>query len=220
MERGVSHLYRAAIEKMAKSADHEVEKLRRAIARGERPSPLPDPEALARITNNSKDWGEYAFADLRGAGFVRNELLQFDWVQIDPSRVGDELATVAGIEARSIIRLSLMNCANAMPEIERRLQSFVQAAAGGKPLASLLAHQKLMFAVVAATGEVNLLEEYAKRACVALVYIRSLSLEREDLEGMSASAQAMVSKLCDGNARDCAADATSMRLHPRRPALV
>ena len=109
MERRVSHLYRAAIEKMAKSADHEVEKLRRAIARGERPSPLPDPEALARITNNSKDWGEYAFADLRGAGFVRNELLQFDWVQIDPSRVGDELAAVAGIEARSIIRLSLMN---------------------------------------------------------------------------------------------------------------
>lgn len=219
MERGVISLYRAAIEKMAKSADHEVEKLRLAIARGERPSPLPDPEALARITDNSREWGSHAFADLRGAGFVRSELLQFEWVQIDPPRVSDELAAMAGIEARSIIRLSLMDCAGAMPEIKRRLKLFVRAAAGGKPLASLLAHQNLMFAVVAATGEVNLLEEYAKRVSVALVYVRSLSIEHEDLEGMTASAEAMVSKLCDGNARDCAADATSMRLHPRRPAL-
>ena len=219
MEQGVDQLYRAAVEKMAKSPDSDVEKLRRAIARGSPPSKIPAPVELARHFSHDDAWGKFAFADLRGSGFIKNELVRLDWFNPDWVAVSDELTAVAGIEARSIVRLSLMDCSGAMPEIERRLKAFVTSAASRKPLASLLAHQKLMFAVVAATGEGPLLEEYARRATVALLYVRAMTIVQDDIAGMIVSAKAMVSKLCTGNVRDCAADATAMRFHPSRPIL-
>jgi hypothetical protein len=67
-------------------------------------------------------------------------------------------------------------------------------------------------------GEVPTLEEYARRASVAQVYARTATLELSDIEGMTTSARTMVQLLCEGAARDCAAAATAMRIHPRQPA--
>lgn len=218
MPNGIDQLYRTAIEKLAKSADADIEHLRRAVIRGDGVPLEPDPRLLAEASGKGADWGEYAFGELRAFGFIVADVARFVWYRPTKNEMWERQAVLAGIEATAIVRLVSMDLSPAIPEIQRRLEAFDRTAASGKALASLLAHQKLMVSVVAATGEVATLEEYARRASVAQVYARAATLELTDIEGMTTSARTMVQLLCNGDARDCAAAATAMRIHPRQPA--
>lgn len=218
MPQGIDQLYRTAIEKLAKSADADIEHLRRAVIRGDGVPLEPDPRLLAEASGKGADWGEYAFGELRAFGFIVADVARFVWYRPTKNEMWERQAVLAGIEAAAIVRLVSMDRSPAVPEILKRLEAFERTAASGKALASLLAHQKLMVSVVAATGEVATLEEYARRASVAQVYARAATLELTDIEGMTTSARTMVQLLCEGAARDCAAAATAMRIHPRQPA--
>lgn len=218
MSQGIDQLYRTAIEKLAKSADADIEHLRRAVIRGDGVPLEPDPRLLAEASGKGADWGEYAFGELRAFGFIVADVARFVWYRPTKNEMWERQAVLAGIEATAIVRLVSMDRSPAIPEILKRLEAFERTAASGKALASLLAHQKLMVSVVAATGEVPTLEEYARRASVAQVYARTATLELSDIEGMTTSARTMVQLLCEGAARDCAAAATAMRIHPRQPA--
>lgn len=218
MPNGIDQLYRTAIEKLAKSADADIEHLRRAVIRGDGVPLEPDPRLLAEASGKGADWGEYAFGELRAFGFIVADVARFVWYRPTKNEMWERQAVLAGIEATAIVRLVSMDLSPAIPEIQRRLEAFDRTAASGKALASLLAHQKLMVSVVAATGEVATLEEYARRASVAQVYARAATLELRDIEGMTTSARTMVQLLYKGDARDCAAAATAMRIHPRQPA--
>lgn len=218
MRNGIDQLYRTAIEKLAKSADADIEHLRRAVIRGDGVPLEPDPRLLAEASGKGADWGEYAFGELRAFGFIVADVARFVWYRPTKNEMWERQAVLAGIEATAIVRLVSMDLSPAIPEIQRRLEAFDRTAASGKALASLLAHQKLMVSVVAATGEVATLEEYARRASVAQVYARAATLELTDVEGMTTSARTMVQLLFKGDARDCAAAATAMRIHPRQPA--
>lgn len=217
MLKGIDQLYRTAIEKLAKSADADIEHLRRAVIRGDGVPLEPDPRLLAEASGKGADWGEYAFGELRAFGFIVADVARFVWYRPTKNEMWERQAVLAGIEATAIVRLVSMDRSPATPEIHKRLEAFERTAASGKALASLLAHQKLMVSVVAATGEVATLEEYARRASVAQVYARAATLELTDIEGMTTSARTMVQLLCEGAARDCAAAATAMRIHPRQP---
>ncbi|WP_298193630.1 hypothetical protein [Novosphingobium sp.] len=218
MPQGIDQLYRTAIEKLAKSADADIEHLRRAVIRGDGVPLEPDPRLLAEASGKGADWGEYAFGELRAFGFIVADVARFVWYRPTKNEMWERQAVLAGIEATAIVRLVSMDRSPAVPEILKRLEAFERTAASGKALASLLAHQKLMVSVVAATGEVPTLEEYARRASVAQVYARAAALELTDIKGMTTSARTMVLLLCEGAARDCAAAATAMRIHPRQPA--
>lgn len=218
MPQGIDQLYRTAIEKLAKSADADIEHLRRAVIRGDGVPIEPDPRLLAEASGKGADWGEYAFGELRAFGFIVADVARFVWYRPTKNEMWERQAVLAGIEAAAIVRLVSMDRSPAVPEILKRLEAFERTAASGKALASLLAHQKLMVSIVAATGEVATLEEYARRASVAQVYARAATLELSDIEGMTTSARTMVQLLCEGAARDCAAAATAMRIHPRQPA--
>lgn len=218
MPNGIDQLYRTAIEKLAKSADADIEHLRRAVIRGDGVPLEPDPRLLAEASGKGADWGEYAFGELRAFGFIVADVARFVWYRPTKNEMWERQAVLAGIEATAIVRLVSMDLSPAIPEIQRRLEAFDRTTASGKALASLLAHQKLMVSVVAAIGEVATLEEYARRASVAQVYARAATLELTDIEGMTTSARTMVHLLCKGDARDCAAAATAMRIHPRQPA--
>lgn len=218
MPQGIDQLYRTAIEKLAKSADADIEHLRRAVIRGDGVPLEPDPRLLAEASGKGADWGEYAFGELRAFGFIVANVARFVWYRPTKNEIWERQAVLAGIEATAIVRLVSMDLSPAAPEIHKRLEAFERTAASGKALASLLAHQKLMVSVVAATGEVPTLEEYARRASVAQVYARAATLELTDIEGMTTSARTMVQLLCEGAARDCAAAVTAMRIHPRQPA--
>jgi len=219
MLQGIDQLYRAAIEKLAKSADADIEQLRRAVIRGDGVPLEPDPRLLAEAAGKNADWGEYAFGELRTFGFVVADMARFVWYRPTKNEIWEREAVLAGIEATAIIRLVSMDRAPAAPEIRKRLEAFERSAASGKALASLLACQKLMVALVAATGEAGILEEYAKRASVAQVYARAATIALTDIDGMTSSARTMVDLLSRGAARECAAVATAMRIHPRQPAI-
>lgn len=219
MHQGIDQLYRTAIEKLAKSADADIEQLRRAVIRGDGVPLEPDPRLLAEASGKGADWGEYAFGELRAFGFIVADVARLVWYRPTKNEIWERQAVLAGIEAIAIIRLVSLDLSPALSEIQVRLEAFERTAASGKALASLLAHQKLMVAIVAAIGEAGTLEEYAKRASVAQVYARAATLELADIEGMTASAGTMVQLIRHGDARDCAAVATAMRIHPRHPAM-
>ncbi|MEM6409979.1 MAG: hypothetical protein AAF683_00420 [Pseudomonadota bacterium] len=213
-------MYRAAIEKMEKSADSEIEMLRRGVARGEGIPLDPTPEALAKNAAKDPAWGDYAFAELRNFGFIRVHITKFEWYRPTEIELWEAQAALAAIETTAIVRLSSMDCTSAIPEIKTRLDRFERVARSGKPLAALLEHQKMMLAVIASLAEEHMLEEYAKRANVALIYAKSNTLEKRHLDGMVESAQTMLRFLCDVEARTCAAAAAAMRVHPSRPLIV
>ena len=217
MEQGVDQLYRSAVEKMAKSADSDIEKLRRSVIKDPGSLGAPNPDGIAEASGRDASWGSYAFDSLRSHGFIQSDLMRFKWFQPTSPYIDDEMAALAGIEATAIIRLASLDCAAARAELRKREKTFEQTARAGKPLASSLAHQKLMLSVVAATGEVHLLEEYAKRATVALAYAQARRLDGDALKGMVRSAGSMIRTICSMPPRDCAAAATAMRLHPRTP---
>lgn len=219
MQQGVLQLYRSAIETMTKSADPDIEKLRLAVATGTG-LPLDSlPNLIAQEAGKNAEWGRYAFDELRNFGFVAAEMADFVWYRPSEGQIWEAQAALAGIEATAIVRCSSMDCGAARPELEKRVAAFTNTVASGKVLASLLAHQKMMFAVVAAIGEVHALEEYAKRAKLALVYARAATMESDALPAMAQSAETMLSLLCGPNARDCAAAAAAMRVHPAEPAI-
>lgn len=214
MSEGIEKLYRTAIEKMAKSDDPDIEFLRRAVSSGEIVAQQPDPKLIAKAARKDPDWGSYAFGELRAFGFVSTDITRFAWYRPTEREIWERQAALAGIEAIAIIRLSSMDCSAVIPEIEDRLEELEENASVGKPLATLLDHQKLMLSIVAATGETHVFEEYAKRASVALVYARSTMIQADDLDGLVGSAQLMFELLCRGYSRDCAAAAAAMRVHP------
>lgn len=219
MSKEVDTLYRAAIEKLAKSADPEIERLRRAVSLGEGIPLEPEPGTLAAAGKDAS-WGDYAFSELRSYGFIRTHILKFVWYRPTETQIWEEQAALAGIEAMAIVRLSSMDCAPAMPEIRKRCQAFQRIGRAGKPLAALLAHQKMMLAIVAAAGETHVIEEYAKRASVALIYARSPNLEKRHIEGMMQSAATMFGHISEHDARHCAAAAAGMRVHPSIPVAI
>jgi hypothetical protein len=75
----------------------------------------------------------------------------------------------------------------------------------------------MMLAIVSATGELRLMEDYVKHASVAVAYAVAARLEAADLEGMKRSANVIVDLIGTTEPRDCAAEAVAMRLHPREP---
>ncbi|MGB3472071.1 MAG: hypothetical protein WBA51_14730 [Erythrobacter sp.] len=220
MSEGVDQLYRVAIKKLAKAANSEIETFRRAIAQGEGIPLTPSPEDLAKAADKDLAWGEYAFGELRSFGFIRTNIIRFEWYRPTEKQLWEEQAALAGIETTAIVRLSSMDCEPAIPELRKRVRAFETVAGSGKPLAALLAHQKMMMAVVAAIGERHTLEEYAKRASVAQIYARSNSLDERHLDGIVQSAQAMFGHIGESEVRTCAAAAVAMRVHPSDPLVV
>ncbi|MGQ2958692.1 hypothetical protein, partial [Agrobacterium sp.] len=129
----------------------------------------------------------------------------------------DKIAELAAIEAAAIIRLSSMDCAPALPAIRALAENFLEEADGGDTIATSLAHNRMMLAIVSATGELRLMEDYVKHASVAVAYAVAARLEAADLEGMKRSANVIVDLIGTTEPRDCAAEAVAMRLHPREP---
>ena len=75
----------------------------------------------------------------------------------------------------------------------------------------------MMLAIVSATGELRLMEDYVKHASLAVAYAVAARLEAAALEGMKRSANVIVDLIGTTEPRDCAAEAVAMRLHPREP---
>lgn len=215
MESGLAKLYRSAIEKMAKSSDSSIERLRRAVI--SKPSSLaePTPERLADKGGVDLSQGHYIFDDLRSHGFIRSNLMDFVWFRPNDEYLVDEMAALAGMEAAAIVRLKSLDCEPALPEIRRRYNAFAKIAGTGRALASAFAYQKMMLSIVAAAGQEILFEEYARRASVALAYAHSARLDDDALKGMLSSAHRMIETICKASVRDCTAAASAMRIHPR-----
>ena len=212
MSPDVPALYHAAITKTCESADPEMETLRKSIVRGELRSIDVNPAAIANAFSKPEEWGLHAFSDLRRAGFVTTLITSLDWYQPNWGELTDDLAVLAGVESTAIIRLSALDCSAALQEVSRRLADLSTSAATGNNIAFLLAYQRLMLAVVAASNEEELFREYAGRATVATVYARAAFdkvLEPSELHG---AAEKMVELLCSPSSRQCAALAADMRL--------
>ena len=178
------------------------------------PKPWQEPQTKTSPGVNALQGGWQIF------GFIRTNITRFEWYRPTETQLWEEQAALAGIETTAIVRLSSMNCTPAVPELRKRVRAFETVAGSGKPLAALLAHQKMMMAVVAATGDRHTLEEYAKRASVAQIYAHSNRLDERHLDGMVQSAQAMFGHIGDSEVRTCAAAAVAMRVHPAQPLIV
>ena len=109
MEQGVDQLYRSAVEKMAKSADSDIEKLRRSVIKDPGSLGAPNPDGIAEASGRDASWGSYAFDSLRSHGFIQSDLMRFKWFQPTSPYIDDEMAALAGIEATAIIRLASLD---------------------------------------------------------------------------------------------------------------
>lgn len=214
MHEALTKLYRSALEKFSPSSDSDLESLRRLTTNAETSLGRPTPELMASEAERGSNWGSYAFEELRAGGFITVDEADFAWFDSSEECVSDLMAQLAALEAAAIVRLSSMDCTDAMPEILERLSAFRKSRAADKRLTSLFAHQRLMLAVVASTGETKLFVEYAKRSSVAAIYARAEMIDDQHIEGMIASAGTMVSLICNKEPARCAAAAAAMRLHP------
>ena len=212
MSSDVPALYRVAIEKIRRSSDPKIERLRKSIALGDIRGVDAEPLAIADFAGEAENWGAAAFSELRSTGFICASVANFAWYRPSVAELTDDLAVLAGIESTAIIRLSALNCTGALAEISARLEDLRQAAATKSSITFLLAHQKLMLAVVASSNEEQLFKEFAGRATVATVYARAAYDGTMDFAKVYGAAEAMVNLLCAPGSRQCAALAADMRL--------
>lgn len=210
-------LYHEAAKRMAISTDAIIERVRRCSISSEFGYESADPASLAASVGMDEDWGAAAFAELRSTGFIYTDWSRFKWYQPSGKELDDKITELAAIEAAAIIRLSSMDCAPTLPPIRALAENFLEEAGGGDEVATSLAHNRMMLAIVSATGELRLMEDYVKHASVALAYAVAARLETADLDGMKRSAHVIVDLIGTTEPRDCAAEAVAMRLHPREP---
>lgn len=210
-------LYQEASKRMAISPDACMERIRRCCISAKFGYESADPASIATIVGLDDDWGATAFAELRSTGFINTDWSRFKWYQPSGKELDDKIAELAAIEAAAIIRLSSMDCAPALPAIRDLADDFLEQANSGDVVATSLAHNRMMLAIVSATGELRLMEDYVKHASVAVTYAVAARLEAADLEGMKRSAHVIVDLIGTTEPRDCAAEAVAMRLHPREP---
>jgi hypothetical protein len=210
-------LYQEAAKRMAISPDACMERIRRCCINSKFGDESVDPASLATIAEMNDDWGAAAFVELRSTGFIKTDWSRFKWYQPSGNELDDKIAELAAIEAAAIIRLSSMDCAPALTAIRALADDFLKHANGGDAVATSLAHNRMMLAIVSATGELRLMEEYVKHASVAVAYAGAARLEAADREGMKRSANVIVHLIGTTEPRDCAAEAVAMRLHPREP---
>ena len=95
MEQGVDQLYRSAVEKMAKSADSDIEKLRRSLIKEPGSLGAPNPDSIAEACGRDASWGNYAFDSLRSHGFIQSDLMRFKWFKPTSPYIDDEMAALA-----------------------------------------------------------------------------------------------------------------------------
>ena len=210
-------LYQDAAKRMALSPDACIERIRHCCINSKFGDESVDPASLATIAEMRDDWGATAVAELRSTGFINTDWSRFKWYQPCGKELDDKIAELAAIEAAAIIRLSSMDCAPALPAIRALAENFLEEADGGDTIATSLAHHRMMLAIVSATGELRLMEDYVKHASVAVAYAVAARLEAADIDGMKRSANVIVELIGTTEPRDCAAEAVAMRIHPREP---
>ena len=175
-------LYQEASKRMAISPDACMERIRRCSINSKFGYESADPASLAAIVEMGADWGAAAFAELRSTGFIKTDWARFKWYQPSGKQLDDKIAELAAIEAAAIIRLSSMDCAPALPVIRALAENFLEEADGGDTIGTSLAHNRMMLAIVSATGELRLMEDYVKHASLAVAYAVAARLEAADLE--------------------------------------
>lgn len=210
-------LYQEAAKRMAISPDACMEHIRRCSIDSKFGNEGTDPASLAAIVGMGDDWAAASFAELRRTGFIKTDWARFKWYQPNGKELDDKIAELAAIEAAAIIRLSSMDCEPALPTIRALADDFLKMADSGDAVATSLAHHRLMLAIVSATGELRLMEDYVKHASVAVAYAVAARLEAADFEGMKRSTNVIADLIGTSEPRDCAAEAVAMRLHPREP---
>ncbi len=210
-------LFQQAAKRMAISPDACMERIRRCSINSKFGNEGADPASLAAIVGMDDDWSAAAFAELRSTGFIKTDWARFKWYQPSVKELDDKIAELAAIEAAAIIRLSSMDCAPALPAIRALADEFLKMADGGDAVATSLAHHRMMLAIVSATGELRLMEDYVKDASVAVAYAVAARLEAADFEGMKRSANVIANLVGTSAPRECAAEAVAMRLHPKEP---
>lgn len=214
MKQDIREMYRAAIERMDVSDDADIESLRRANVKALARHESAGPELIAHGAGKTLEWGEYAFGELRSTGFIVNDWSKIMWFRPSKAELDDAANNLAGLEAAAIVRLGSMRCKAVMSNLNEYLDSFLTHASNGAQTEASLAHQRLMFLVVAATGQERLMEEYGKKAKVALAYALAERLNNEKLQVMRRSARKMIELIGSSAPRDCAAHAVAMRVHP------
>lgn len=140
------------------------------------------------------------------------------WFRPNKDQLDDAVDQLAGFEAAAIIRLGSMECEAVMPTLSNCLDVFLEELEKGHPIEASLAHQRMMLTVVAASGEDRVMEEYGKQAKVAVAYAAAERLGHAEMKGMGRSARMMLDLLNSGESRECAAEATAMRVHPKERA--
>jgi hypothetical protein len=210
-------LYHEAARRMAISPDACIERIRRCSINSKFGNEGTDPASLAAIVGLDEDWGAAAFAELRSTGFIKTDWARFKWHQPSSTELDEKVAELAGIEAAAIVRLASMDCAPALPAIRALADDFLKEAERGDAIATSLAHHRMMLAIVSATGELRLMEDYVKHASVAVAYAVAGRLEAADFAGMKRSANVIANLVGTSAPRDCAAEAVAMRLHPKEP---
>ena len=219
MQKRILQLYHEAMGRMSISADADIESIRRRIIRSEFNDLEASPETLARIAERDEDWAGQAFDDLRMTRFIITNWAEFVWYRPAASSLDDIMAQLAAMEATAIVRLSSMECAPAMPTIRRLADAFMMQADGEDAIAATLANQRLMLAIVSATHQHRLIEDYVKLASPATAYAAATRIGEPELGCMKRSAEELVSLIGTPSVQDCAAEAVAMRLHPLQPAI-
>lgn len=212
-----TELYHEALNRMVASADPCIERIRRCYTNSRFAHESIDPASLATIAGMDDEASAEAFAELRRTGFIRTDWSCFKWYQPSSKDLDDTIAELSAIEAAAIIRLSSMNCASALPVISSMTNAFLHKADGDCAVTASLAHNRMMLAIVSATGELRLMEEYVKQASVAFAYAVAARLDGADLAGMKRSAKIIERLVGTSEVRNCAAEAVAMRLHPNEP---
>jgi len=219
MQKRILQLYHEAMGRMSISEDADVERIRRAIIHSELNDLEASPETLAGIAERGEEWAGQAFDDLRMTRFIITNWAEFVWYRPAARSLDDIIAQLAAMEATAIVRLSSMECAPAMPAIRRLAGEFMMLADGGDSIAASLANQRLMLAIVSATHQHRLIEDYVKLASPATAYAAASGIGEPELGCMKRSAEELVSLIGTRSVQDCAAEAVAMRLHPLQPAL-
>lgn len=204
---------------MSISEDADIESIRRRIIRSEFNDLEASTETLVRIAKRDEDWAKEAFDDLRMTRFIITNWAKFVWCRPTASSLEDIMAQLAAMEATAIVRLSSMECAPAMPTVRRLADEFMMLADGGDKIAATLANQRLMLAIVSATHQHRLIEDYVKLASPATAYAAASRIGEQELRCMKRSAEVLVGSIGLRSVQDCAAEAVAMRLHPLQPVL-
>ncbi|WP_103727369.1 hypothetical protein [Novosphingobium sp. HII-3] len=214
IQNDLTALYEEAARELRASNDAKLEDLKWRITRAQVYEHSITPALLAKLFNETPEWGTASFAALRTGGFIQHSLSQFGWVRLDPDSAAHYFDILAAIEAVVSLRCRYLDLRPVLPRLKMHLRAIDRHAKANDVFEVCLNAQRLFLVLVAAVDAPDLFRDYAAIAKASMVYAWCASLDENAAASVSTSMRTLVKALADHDGVTAARTATFLRGMP------